>query len=82
MVIADFHPDFQRLFSKLKDPVIKEQIIKQITKLKENPELGKPMRYTRKGTREVYISSLRLSYLYLREESKILILDLYHKDEQ
>jgi len=82
MVIADFHPDFQRLFSKLKDPVIKEQIIKQITKLKENPKLGKPMRYTRKGTREVYISSLRLSYLYLREESKILILDLYHKDEQ
>lgn len=82
MVSADFHPDFQKLFSKLKDPVIKEQIIKQVIKLKENPELGKPMRHSRKGTREVYISSLRLSYLYLQEENKILILDLYHKDEQ
>jgi len=51
-------------------------------KLKMNPELGKPMRYSRKGTREVYISPFRLSYFYLKEEDKLIILDLYHKDKQ
>ena len=40
------------------------------------------MRYARKGTRELYISPFRLSYLYLKEEDKIIILDLYHKDGQ
>ena len=56
MVTAEFDLSFQKAFSKIKDPVMKEKIIKQIAKLKDNPELGKPMRYTRKGTRELYIS--------------------------
>ena len=47
-----------------------------------NPEVGKPMKYVRKGTREVYIGSFRLSYAYINEENKIIFLDLYHKDEQ
>ena len=46
------------------------------------PEIGKPMRYSRKGTREVYAGSFRLSYAYIPEESRIIFLDLYHKDEQ
>jgi len=82
MVNVEFDSSFQRLFSKIKDPVLKEKIIKQVTKLKEMPELGKPMRYIRKGTRELYVSPFRLSYLYIKEENKIIILDLYHKDEQ
>lgn len=40
------------------------------------------MKYTRKGTNEVYISPFRLSYLYSKEEDKIIFLDLYHKDRQ
>lgn len=82
MVTVDFDQYFQKLFSKIKDSVIKERIIKQIMKLKGNPEIGKPMRYSRKGTREIYISPFRLSYLYIKEENKIIVLDLYHKDEQ
>ena len=82
MVTAEFDPAFQKLFSKIKDPVLKEKIIKYIMKLKVTPELGKPMRYTRKGTRELYIPPFRLSYLYIKEEDKVVILDLYHKDEQ
>ena len=82
MVTVAFEFPFQKIFSKIKDPVLKEKVMKQIIKLKENPELGKTMRYGRKGTREVYISPFRLSYLYLREEEKIVLLDLYHKDQQ
>lgn len=82
MVTVEFDPVFQKLFSKIKDPVLKEKIIKQVAKLKEHPELGKPMQYTRKGTRELYISPFRLSYLYFKEQHKIILLDLYHKDQQ
>jgi len=82
MVIHAFDENFQRVFSKIKDNSLKEKIIKQLTKIKENPEVGKPMRYSRKGTREIYISPFRLSYSYLKEENKMIILDLYHKKEQ
>jgi len=51
-------------------------------KIIQNPDVGKPMRYARKGTREVYIKPFRLSYAYISEEDKIIFLDLYHKDEQ
>nr|AAU82856.1 hypothetical protein GZ1D1_43 [uncultured archaeon GZfos1D1] len=40
------------------------------------------MKYARKGTRELYVGSFRLSYAYLKDEDKIIFLDLYHKDEQ
>jgi mRNA-degrading endonuclease RelE of RelBE toxin-antitoxin system len=75
-----FESKFKNNFKKIINKEIKLKIIKQISKLKENPELGKPMRYSRKGTRELYISPFRLSYMY--QYNKIVILDLYHKDEQ
>jgi len=40
------------------------------------------MRFNRKGTREIYIPSFRLSYAYLKHENKTIILDSYHKDKQ
>ena len=82
MVTVAFNPSFERVFSKIKDKSLKERIIKQFSKIRDNPETGKPMRYARKGTREVYINPFRLSYIYLKEEEKIVFLDLYHKDEQ
>ena len=81
MVSLDYHPDFKRIFEKL-DKSIKEKVEKIIVKIINNPEIGKPMRYNRKGTRELYIKPFRLSYAYLPHENKIIILDLYHKKEQ
>lgn len=74
-------PHFEKLFDKL-DNNLKEKVKAQIRKIIATPEVGKPMRYARKGTREVYIKSFRLSYAYVQEENKIIFLDLYHKDEQ
>jgi mRNA-degrading endonuclease RelE of RelBE toxin-antitoxin system len=82
MVVVEFHPQFQKIFSKIKDNSLKEKIVKQFSKIRENPEIGKPMKNVRKGTREVYIHPFRLSYAYFRNENKIVFLDLYHKDEQ
>lgn len=80
MVRVIFDPYFKNKFKKIKDKILKVRIIKQIQKIKENPDMGKPMRYSRKGTKELYISPFRLSYKV--EEDIIYILDLYHKDEQ
>lgn len=82
MVAISLEPSFQTLFSRIKDKTTKEKILKQIAKIRENPEIGKPMKYTRKGTRELYIKPYRLSYSYSKEENKVIILDLYHKNEQ
>jgi mRNA-degrading endonuclease RelE of RelBE toxin-antitoxin system len=75
-----FDPVFKKNFTKIKDNTIKERIIKQVAKIKDNPNLGKPMMYDRKGTREFYIPPFRLSYAV--EGDIVYILALYHKDEQ
>lgn len=82
MVIVDFDQDFEKTVKKIKDNLLKEKIKKQIKKIIKNPEIGKPMRYSRINSREVYISPYRLSYLFLKNEGKIVILKLYHKDNQ
>lgn len=82
MVIVEYDPYFEKKIKKIKDELLKLKIKKQIAKIIENPETGKPMRFSRKDTRELYVSPFRLSYTYLKNENKILLLDLYHKNEQ
>ena len=81
MVMIILDPHFEHDLKKA-DSFLKVRIQKYLEKIIENPEIGKPMRYARKGTREVYLGSLRLSYAYVKEEGKIIFLNLYHKDEQ
>jgi mRNA-degrading endonuclease RelE of RelBE toxin-antitoxin system len=82
MVNVIFDDNFKKDFSKIKDVLLKTKIIKQIEKIKINPEVGKPMRNVRKGTRELYIKPFRLSYRYDINEDKVEILNLYHKKRQ
>lgn len=82
MVTVDYDEVFKKTFMKIKDKAKKEQVIKQISKIKDNPEIGKPMGYGRKNTRELYVNSYRISYNYCREEDLIYLLEIYHKDEQ
>lgn len=82
MVSVDYDDVFEKKMSKIKDPILKLKIKKQIAKIIECPEIGKPMQYERKGTREVYVPPFRLSYAYSKEEDLVIALDLYHKDEQ
>ena len=82
MVNVDYGNHFLKVFEKIKDAALKSRVKKQIEKIVDNPKIGKPMMHSRKGTREVYVSPFRLSYAYLRDENKVLFLDLYHKDEQ
>ncbi len=82
MVKVDFDEHFKRRVSKIKDASIKVRIEKLISKIRDNPEIGKPMKHNRKGTREIYLPPFRLSYAYNKNNDIIVILDFYHKDEQ
>ncbi len=83
MVVRDIKEsdNFKRIFKKL-DESIRIKVKKIILKIIENPEIGKPMRYNRKGTREFYIKPFRLSYAYDPYSRILCFLDLYHKKEQ
>lgn len=80
MVEVFFDSTFKKDFKNIKDQSIRKRIVKQISKIKDNPNHGKPMRYARKGTRELYIPPFRLSYKI--EGNIVYILALYHKDQQ
>lgn len=82
MLEIERKPDFLRKVGKIKDDLFREKVKKQILKVTINPEVGKPMKNLRKGTREVYVKPFRLSYAYIKDEEKIIFLDLYHKDKQ
>ncbi|MAE42940.1 hypothetical protein CMO93_04155 [Candidatus Woesearchaeota archaeon] len=80
--VTERNPKFDKVLKHIKNKNLKIRIWKQISKIIDNPEVGKPMRNVRKGTREVYITPFRISYAYIESENKIIFLDLYHKDKQ
>ena len=82
MLKVEYSDELLKTISKIKDASLKEKVKKQIKRIIDKPEIGKPMRYARKGTREKYIGSYRLAYAYIKDKNKLVFLDLYHKDEQ
>jgi len=82
MVKVTYDLLFDKKLSKIKDTSLKTAIKKRLLKITDEPTTGKPMQYSRKGTREVYVHSFRLSYMWLEKEQHIYFLDIYHKDEQ
>ncbi len=82
MVEIRFDNKFKIIFSKIRDEVLRIKIKKQIRKIANNPGIGKPMRYHRKSSRELYLNPYRLSYLYNPKENTVFILDYYHKKKQ
>lgn len=59
---------------------MREGLAKLLQKIIIDPGVGKPMRFGRKGTREVRLGSYRISYSV--EEDTMTFLDVHHKDEQ
>ena len=81
MVRVEYEDSFKKKVSKLENSQ-KIKVKKQIDKIVENPEIGKPMRYERTHTRELYIKPFRISYSWDSGLLVILFLDIYHKDNQ
>ncbi len=73
MVRVLFDPLFENRVKKIKDAALKNKVKKQIRKIVANPFIGKPMRYGRKGTREVYVPPFRLPRRQRRNHLLIIL---------
>jgi mRNA-degrading endonuclease RelE of RelBE toxin-antitoxin system len=70
---------FEKDFKKIKDMGLKEKLKKQIVKITENPDFGKPLRYDLKGEWAIYVKLFRL--IYKVEGDKLILLRFEHRDE-
>jgi len=82
MVTVAYSSHFEKTIRKIQDAALKERFKARIIRIIKDPETGKPMRWCRKNTREVYIPPFRLSYCYDKRNETLVFLSLYHKDEQ
>lgn len=68
---------FESEFKKIKDQKLKEKLKKQIIKVTENPNFGKPLRYDLKGEWTIYVKPYRL--IYKVEGDKLILLRFEHR---
>ncbi|MDA4125976.1 MAG: type II toxin-antitoxin system RelE/ParE family toxin [Thaumarchaeota archaeon] len=70
---------FERDVRKTQDNSVKDRLRKQIEKIAENPEFGKPLRYGLKGEWTVRIPPYRL--IYAVHGDRLILLRFEHRKE-
>ena len=70
---------FEKELKKIKDQGLKEKLKKQIVKITENPNFGKPLRYDLRGEWTIYVKPFRL--IYKVEGDKLILLRFEHRDK-
>ena len=70
---------FVRDVKAVKDRIIKERIKKQIRKIIENPEIGKPLKYDLHGELSLYVKPFRL--IYTLKGETLFLLRFRHRKE-
>ena len=74
-----FSEEFKKEFKKIKEKALRMKIIKQIKKLKDNPETGKPLRYTLRNHRCLRVPPFRI--IYRIEKQRIIINCFDHRNQ-
>lgn len=74
-----FSEEFKKDFQKIKDKATRLKIIKQLKKLADMPEAGKPLKYEWKNHRSVRIPPFRI--IYRLEGDKIIVNCFDHRKE-
>lgn len=70
---------FEKDVKRFKDSSLKDKLEKQIRKIIENPEFGKPLRYGLRGEWTIYVKPYRL--IYKVEGDKLILLRFEHRKE-
>jgi len=70
---------FERDVRGIKDKGVKDKLQKQIDKVADDPEVGKPLRYNLKGEWSIYVRPYRL--IYKVEGDKLILLRFEHRKE-
>ena len=63
MVDVIYTEKFEKEFKKA-DSTVKTMALKQVQKIIQNPEIGKPLRYDLKGERTIYVKPFRIIYTF------------------
>ena len=74
-----FSDEFRKDYKKIKDKSTRLKIIKQLKKLSENPEIGKPLKYNLKNHRSVRVTPYRI--IYRIEKDRIIINCFDHRKD-
>lgn len=79
MVSVLWTQKFEQDFKHVKDSTTKERLLKQIAKIAERPDIGKPLKYALKGEWTIYIKPYRL--IYCVEGETLILLRFEHRKE-
>jgi addiction module RelE/StbE family toxin len=74
-----FTDKFKDDVKKVRDKALKEKLQKQIEKIAEDPNFGKPLRYDLRGEWSIYVKPYRL--IYKAEGHKLMLLRFEHRKE-
>lgn len=74
-----FSEEFKKNFKKIKNKTTRLRIIKQLQKLAELPNAGKPLQYEWKNHRSVRVPPFRI--IYRLEEKRIIINCFDHRKD-
>lgn len=74
-----FSERFREEFKRIKDKTTRLKIIKQLKKITEIPDAGKPLKYNLKNHRALRIPPFRI--VYRLEEDKIIINCFDHRKD-
>jgi len=70
---------FEQQFKKIRDRATQDRLEKQIRKIYEDPEFGKPLRYNLRCEWSIYVKPYRL--IYKVEGNKLILLRFEHRKE-
>lgn len=70
---------FERDVRKIRDTSFKERVKVQISRIAEDPQVGKPLRYGLKGERTVRIKPYRL--IYAVQADALVLLRFEHRKD-
>jgi len=68
---------FERDVRRIKDKGLKDKLQKQIDKIADDPEIGKPLRYNLQGEWSIHVRPYRL--IYKVEGDKLILLRFEHR---
>ena len=74
-----FAEEFRKEFKRIKDKATRLKIIKQIKKISEQPEAGKPLKHNLKNHRSLRIPPFRI--IYRLETDRIIINCFDHRKD-
>ena len=70
---------FERNLKSLKDKSFLGRVVTQIEKIKNDPDIGKPLRYVLRGEKTIHVGPYRL--IYAVEKDKLILLRFMHRKE-